>query len=290
MGGRPPAPAAVRVRAGPGGGASASLPRMDSAADDRLDLVVDPARRTGRILLAGGVAQSYVDVADPRHLHFEYVRRMAAVVDLAAPAGRPLDVLHLGGGALTLPRYVAATRPGSAQRVVERDAAVVDLVGRELPAPPTPVDVDVADARDAVGAAPAHRYDLVLADIYRAARMPAHVASREFAAEVARTLRPDGVYLVNVTDLPPLVFTRVQAATLRAVFAEVCLVADRRMLRGRRYGNVVLAAALRPGRLPTRRLAGRVAADPVPGGVLHGTELDAFVGGARPATDASLTG
>ncbi|MGB2569997.1 spermidine synthase [Micromonospora citrea] len=263
---------------------------MDSAADDRPDLVVDPARRTGRILLAGGVAQSYVDVADPRHLHFEYVRRMAAVIDLAAPAGLPLDVLHLGGGALTLPRYVAATRPGSAQRVVERDAAVVDLVDRELPAPPAPVHVDIADARDAVTAAPAHRHDLVLADIYRAARMPGHVASREFVTEVARTLRPDGVYLVNVTDLPPLVFTRVQVATLRAVFADVCLVADRRMLRGRRYGNVVLAAAHRPGRLPVRRLAGRVAADPVPGGVLYGGELDAFVGGARPATDASLAG
>ncbi|MFF5173437.1 spermidine synthase [Micromonospora sp. NPDC000089] len=261
---------------------------MDSAADDRLELVADPTRRTGRTLLAGGVAQSYVDVVDPRHLHFEYVRRMAAVVDLAAPAGRPCRVLHLGGGALTLPRYVAATRPGSDQHVVERDAAVIDLVARELPAVAPEIRVQVADARSAVADAPDAAYDLVLSDIYRAARMPAHVAGREFAAEVARTLRPDGIYLVNVTDLPPLVFTRVQAATLRSVFADVCLVADRRMLRGRRYGNVVLAAAPAGDRLPVRRLAARVAADPVPGGVLHGAALDGFVAGARPATDADL--
>ncbi|MEH0936123.1 spermidine synthase [Micromonospora psammae] len=261
---------------------------MDSAADDRLELVVDPARRSGRTLLAGGVAQSYVDVADPRYLHFEYVRRMAALVDLAAPTGRPCELLHLGGGALTLPRYVAATRPGSGQRVIERDAAVVDLVARELPPLPAQVRVEVADARDAVTAAPSGGYDLVLADVYRAARMPGHVAGVEFVTEVARTLRPDGLYLVNVTDLPPLVFTRVQVATLRAVFADVCLVADRRMLRGRRYGNVVLAAALRPGRLPVRRLVARVAVDATPGGVLHGPALDAFVGGARPATDATL--
>ncbi|MGW4502959.1 spermidine synthase [Micromonospora sp. NPDC004336] len=254
----------------------------------RLELVVDPARPTGRTLLAAGVEQSYVDVADPRHLHFEYVRRMAAAADLAAPPGRPLTVLHLGGGALTLPRYLAATRPGSAQLVVERDAAVVDLVTRELPALPAGVDVRVADARDALADAPAGRYDLVLADIYRAARMPGHVATVEFAAEVARTLRPDGVYLVNVTDLPPLVFARVQAATLRAVFADVCLVADRRMLRGRRYGNVVLAAAPRAGRLPVARLAARAARDAVPGGVLHAAALDGFVAGARPATDAAL--
>ncbi|MEH1102218.1 spermidine synthase [Micromonospora sp. CPCC 205561] len=254
---------------------------------ERLELVVDPARPSGRTLLAAGVEQSYVDVVDPRHLHFEYVRRMAAVADLAAPPGRPLDVLHLGGGALTLPRYLAATRPGSAQLVVEREPAVVELVARELPAPPAGIDVRVADARDALTDAPPAGNDLVLADIYRAARMPAHVRGVEFVAEVARTLRPDGIYLVNVTDLPPLVFARVQAATLRAVFADVCLLADRRMLRGRRYGNVVLAAAPRPGRLPVARLAARVARDPVPGGVLHGAGLDAFVAGARPATDAA---
>ncbi|RKN48564.1 spermidine synthase [Micromonospora endolithica] len=254
---------------------------MDHA-DDRPELVVDPARPTGRVLLAQGVEQSYVDVADPRHLRFEYVRRMAAAADLVAPAGRALDVLHLGGGALTLPRYLAATRPGSAQRVVERDPAVVDLVARELPALPGDVTIKVADARDAVAAAPADRYDLVLADIYRGARMPAHVTGVEFVTEVARVLRPDGVYLLNVTDLPPLVFTRVQVATLRAVFADVCLVADRRMLRGRRYGNVVLAAAGRAGRLPVARLAARVARDPVPGGLLHGRTLDTFQSGARP--------
>ncbi|WP_423790553.1 hypothetical protein [Micromonospora globispora] len=118
--------------------------------------------------------------------------------------------------------------------------------------------------------------------------MPRHVTSVEFAAEVARTLRPDGVYLVNVTDLPPLAFSRAQVATLRTVFADVCLVADRRMLRGRRYGNLVLAAGLRPGRLPVRRLAARVAADPLPGAVLHGPSLDAFVSGAQPTTDATL--
>ncbi|AEB47821.1 spermidine synthase [Micromonospora maris] len=258
---------------------------MGASDDDRLELVVDPVRPTGRTLLAGGVEQSYVDLADPTYLHFEYVRRMAAVADLAAPAGRPLDVLHLGGGALTLPRYLAATRPGSTQLVVEREPAVVDLVTRELPPVPAGVEIHVADAREAVAEVPAGAYDLVLADIYRAARMPPHVATVAFAAEVARVLRPDGIYLVNVTDLPPLVLARVQAATLRAVFADVCVVADRRMLRGRRYGNVVLAAALRPDRLPVARLVVRALRDPLPGGVLHGPALDTFIAGARPRTD-----
>ncbi|MET8232146.1 fused MFS/spermidine synthase [Micromonospora sp. NPDC005298] len=252
---------------------------------DRLELVTDPVRRTGRTLLSAGVEQSYVDVEDPRHLHFEYVRRIAAAAELTAPRGVPLDVLHLGGGALTLPRWLAATRPGSAQRVVERDAAVVALVARELPPLPPEVRVQVADAREAVTASPAASYDLVIADIYRAARMPRHVRTVEFAAEVARTLRPDGLYLVNVTDLPPLVGTRVQVAVLRAVFGDVCVLGDRRMLRGRRYGNLVLAATPRAGGLPVGRLAVAALRDPVPGGLLHGAALDTFVAGARPVSD-----
>ncbi|MFI7521210.1 spermidine synthase [Micromonospora globbae] len=258
---------------------------MDHAAD-RLELVADPVRRTGRLLLAAGVEQSYVDVADPRYLHFEYVRRMAAVADAAAPRGAALSVLHLGGGALTLPRYLAATRPGSRQLVIEREPAVVELVTRKLPPLPPDVRIQVGDARDAVADAPAATYDLVLADIYRAARMPRHVRTVEFAAEVAATLRPDGIYLVNLTDLPPLVATRVQVATLREVFADVCLLADRRMLRGRRYGNLVLAAAPTPGRLPVARLVTAAVRDPLPGVVLHGTALDTFVAGALPTTDA----
>ncbi|WP_089157895.1 spermidine synthase [Micromonospora sp. NBS 11-29] len=255
---------------------------------ETLEIVVDPGRPTGRTLLANGVEQSYVDLADARYLHFEYVRRIAAVIDLAAPPGRPLTALHLGGGALTLPRWLAATRPGSTQRVVERDPGVVDLVRRELPPTPPEVTVTLGDARDAVTSAPPGAYDVVVADVYRAARMPPQVASVEFAAEAARVLRPAGIHLVNLTDLPPLAHTRAQVATLRAVFAEVCLIADRRMLRGRRYGNVVLAAAVRPGRLPVTRLAARAAGDPVSGAVLHGPTLDAFAGGARPVTDADL--
>ena len=61
-------------------------------------VVTDPDRASGRVLMLDGAPHSYVDLADPTHLEFEYVRRMAAVLDLAAPTGQPLRVLHLGGG------------------------------------------------------------------------------------------------------------------------------------------------------------------------------------------------
>ncbi|MDQ7905013.1 fused MFS/spermidine synthase [Phytohabitans sp. ZYX-F-186] len=247
-----------------------------------IELVPVSTRPGARVLYVDGVAQSYVDLVDPTYLHFDYVRRMASVIDAAAPKREPVDALHLGGGGFTLPRYLAATRPDSTQVVVERDAALLDLVQRELPLPHGDLRVRLADAGEAIEAEPAAGYDLVLADVYEAAKMPAHVAGVEFAAQVARVLRPDGLYTVNLTDLPPLGYSRVQAATLRAVFADVCLIAGRAMLRGRRYGNVVLAAARKPGRLPVARLTTRALRDPVAGVVLHGAALDRFIDGAQP--------
>src|SRR4029078_8070657 len=68
-------------------------------------------------------------------LEFEYVRRMGHVLDLAADPGAPIDAVHLGGGALTLPRYVPLPRRGSRQRVVEIDQPLTALVREHLPLP-----------------------------------------------------------------------------------------------------------------------------------------------------------
>ncbi|NJC74245.1 fused MFS/spermidine synthase [Planosporangium thailandense] len=250
-------------------------------------LVPDRDRPEGWTLLVEGVPQSHVDLGDPTYLEFEYMRRIASVIDAAGPAGSPLRVLHLGGGALTLPRYLEATRPRSHQRVVERDAALIALVRRVLPLPRgADLRVRVADARAAVEGTRDAAFDLVIADVYKGAQMPGAVSSVEFAAQVARILRPGGLYAVNVADLPPLAFSRIQAATLRTAFPDVCVVAEAGTLRGRRYGNVVLAAATRPDGLPVDRLAAAARRDPFPARVLHGIDLDRFISGARPMTDA----
>src|SRR5258705_1100717 len=99
------------------------------------ELVPDADRAAGWTLLLDGTPQSYVDLNDPTWLEYEYVRRLASVLDATGEPGAGLRILHLGGGALTLPRYVAATRPGSVQRVVERDAALAALVRGVLPLP-----------------------------------------------------------------------------------------------------------------------------------------------------------
>nr|QLK00043.1 fused MFS/spermidine synthase [Micromonospora carbonacea] len=252
------------------------------------ELVPDADRPGSFTLLLDGAPQSHVDLADPTHLEFEYVRRLAAALDLIAPAGAPLRVLHLGGGALTLPRYVQATRPGSTQRVSEVDGALVDLVRRELPWPADPrLRVRVADARATLASSRDAGYDVVVADVFAGARTPAHLTSVEYATEVARVLRANGWYLANVADGPPLRYARAQVATVRAVLPRACLIGDAAVLRGRRYGNLVLVAGRLPPPVPelTRRAAG----DWFPGRVLAGEELDRFAGGAAVVRDADAT-
>jgi hypothetical protein len=244
----------------------------------------DPARARGWELLVDGVPQSYVDLGHPTHLEFEYVRRLASVLRWAAPVGVPIAVLHLGGGGLTLPRLVSATRPGSAQKVVERDGELADLVLRLLPTA-EPVEIEVGDARPVLQAEAPGRYDVIIADVFDGARMPAGVAAVGFAHAAARALRPGGLLAMNLTDVPPLAYARVQVATLAEAFGDVGLIAGGTMFRGRRAGNVVLAAGRAPGDLPVRALALDAARDPVPGRVIHGAELTTFVAGSRARLD-----
>jgi spermidine synthase len=254
------------------------------------ELQPDRERPGGWTLLLDGYPQSYVDIGDPGHLEFEYVRRLASVVDLAAPLGEALTVLHLGGGALTMPRYVAATRPRSVQRVVEHDAALVALVRRVLPLPRgAGIKVRTDDARSAVEAIGGMRFDLVITDVYGAGKVPAKLATVEFATAVAGILRPGGTYTVNLADGGSLGFSRGQVATLLSVFPEVCLLAEPAMLRGRRFGNVVLVAAAEAGRLRLADLGAAAARDPFPARVVYGEDLERFAAGARPVTDATAT-
>ncbi|MFG3662124.1 spermidine synthase [Streptomyces sp. NPDC047706] len=247
-------------------------------------LMPDVDRERAWLLTVDGSPQSYVDLDEPTHLEFEYMRRLGHVLDGVARAGRPLDVLHLGGGALTLPRYVAATRPGSRQDVVEADRGLAALVGEYLPVDEgSGVAVHVDDARHWLAGAPGDSADVVVGDVFGGSRVPAGFTSVGYAREVERVLRADGIYLANLADAAPFAFLRSQLATFATLFRELALIAEPAVLRGRRFGNAVLVAAHRP--LDTAALARRTAADAFPARVEHGSALRAFIGQARPVRD-----
>jgi spermidine synthase len=249
------------------------------------ELLADADRDGAWMLLVNGTPQSHVDLDDPAHLEFEYIRRMGHVLDLAGDPGRPLDVVHLGGGALTLPRFVAATRPGSRQRVVEIDQPLTDLVREHLPLPRgARIRVRNDDARAGLATLRDASADIVISDVFAGARTPAHLTTVEFATDAHRVLRAGGVHVSNVADGPPLRFARTQVATLKAVFRHVCLLAEPGTLRGRRFGNLVAVAS--DADLPIDDYVRRCARDPMPSRVVHGEDLVRFAGTARPVTDA----
>ncbi len=253
---------------------------MDTGVAELFD---DPDRPAARALLIDGIPQSHVDLDDPTYLEFEYVRRLAHVVDLTPPG--PLRALHLGGGALTLPRYVAATRPGSGQQVVEIDAALVELVRKELPlARSARLRLRTGDARDVLARVPEAAFDLLVVDVFSGGRMPARLASTEFAGLAARALRPAGVLAVNLADGSGLRFARAHVATVGTAFDQLALLADPTVLAGKRFGNLVLVASR--VELPVRDYVRRTASDPFPGRVLYGDDLVRFTAGAKPVADA----
>ncbi|MET9403745.1 fused MFS/spermidine synthase [Kitasatospora sp. NPDC002965] len=243
----------------------------------------------GWLLSLDDTPQSYVDLGDPTHLEFEYTQRFGHLVDALAPAGQPLDALHLGGGALTVPRYLAATRPGSRQRVVEVDGPLLALVAEHLPwhGPGADITAVVGDARAALAEAAPGSLDLVVADVFHGSRTPGHLTSVEFLRLASAALRPGGCYAANLADGPPLAFARAQAATVRAVFPEACLIAEPPVLRGRRYGNILLVGSTGP--LPVADLVRRLAGDIFPARLTDGADLAAFVARTEPVTDATAT-
>ena len=269
-----PDPAEPGVRVGDGSRASEA---------GRIELLADLDRAGGWMLLVDGVPQSHVDLEDPRYLDFEYARRIGHLIDLIAPDGVPLRVLHLGAGALTLARYVAVTRPGSEQVAIESDPELAALVRSRLPFPAQAIDLRVADARSILPDLPAASFDLVVADVFAGGSTPARLVSAEFTAAAARVLTPAGVFAANVGDGPPLTHARRRVATIRAGFRHVCVLAEPGVLHGRRFGNLVVLGA--DGELPVAGLTRRLAADPFPASVLDDEQASRFSGDHRPLTD-----
>jgi spermidine synthase len=206
-------------------------------------VAADGARRR---ILVDGLEAAVVDREDPTYLEFPYMRWIADVLDVGWRAGVALQAVHVGGGGCVLPRYLAATRPGSHSEVYENDAAVLDALASLLDTrAQRGMRVRLGDGRDLLGARAARSADVVVTDAFAGPVVPAHLTTLEFQHEVRRVLRPGGVHVVNLIDEPPGRSARRQAATLLQAFSEVVLLAPRAVVAGRRTGNVVLAGAER---------------------------------------------
>jgi spermidine synthase len=246
----------------------------------------EPGRPGGQVLYLDNLRHSYVDPADPTYLDFRYTQRFADVVDTAFPAGKPLDVVHVGGGGFTMPRWLAATRPGTRSTVLELDPAVVTLGRERLGVGGIPdMSVRTGDARVSVRSLPAASADLVVADAFGSLSVPWHLATREFLTDVRRMLRPGGVLVLNVIDYDPREFLAAETATVAAVFADgdVAVLGRPDQLGDSAGGNFVVAASNRP--LDRAALAAAADARGEPGAVLSPRAYEDLLVDARVLTD-----
>jgi spermidine synthase len=239
------------------------------------------------ILSIDDTPQSHVDMADPTVLHFEYIARMGHVIDAAFPAGQSITAIHLGAGALTIPRYIEATRPGSRQQVIEIERDLIDFVREHCPLPRgASIRCRYGDAREVMESLPKGllgQVNLVIVDVFHGARTPAHVTSVEFYSTIKELLSPNGIVVANVADGPPMSFARGQLATLRYVFGDAFGVAEQGVTNSKRFGNVVIGA-VSGGAVPpwVTTLAGK---GPHPTGLIAGADAVTWAASATIVTD-----
>ncbi len=236
----------------------------------------DPFTDGAYVLSIGGAEQSHVNLEHPEEVFYEYLSRIAHIVDLCAPAGEPIRALHLGAGALTLARYIQAVRPGSRQHAVELERELLDFVLQHLPLPAgTQLETWTGDAREALVQLDVElRFDVVILDIFSGPEAPAHIATAEFYRKAAGRLTPTGVLVINVGDEPGLTLVRSQVAAMRSVLTDVAAFGEAGMFSGRYPGNIILAGTQFPW--PQEWSAELAARGPHPARVLTGVDLDSL--------------
>jgi SAM-dependent methyltransferase len=252
------------------------------AAAGELIVQRDAGRPSGRLLRQGDMDASYVDLADPRHLEFDYLRRMRDLVE----ALRARRIVHVGGAGCALARSLAATDRERTRRqeVVEVDPDVLEIAREHLGLRKAPgLRVRCADGRAHLASRPDASADVVLIDAFVGARVPRHLATEAALADAARVVAPGGALAINVVDAPPMDDVRAVGAGLLATFPTVVALGGGPVLRGRRAGNVVLIAGT--GALPLERLRVRATADPSPAGLLSPRETATAFGGSAPWQD-----
>jgi hypothetical protein len=272
------------IGAGSRGAALSSASLVLRPGADGALLIPDLAYRRAFTLRVGRTDQSYVDLDDPVRLEFDYMQRLANVVDCVAEPGQRLRVVHVGGAAMTLPRYVAATRPTSAQVVIEPDIELTAFIRRHLPLP-TRSGIKVRGTDGRCGIAELHDgyADLMIIDAFVGARVPAELTTGDLFADARRALSDHGAIIINLTDRGPLGYAKRVLAGVRLAFPHMLLCTEASTLKGRRFGNVIIAGCATP--LPYAVIAERAGRPPFPYRVLHGARLRQLVADSVPFSD-----
>lgn len=229
------------------------VPGVHAISHGTAEIREDPYEPGAFVLYVNGVESSPLDPDHPERMGFEYMRWAAAAVRAHWPDPVPLRALHLGGAGCALARWVDHAHPGSHQTAVEIDAGLAALARERFGLPRAPaLRIRVADAAHVLATARPASRDLVIRDVFApdpadltGARhiTPPALTGLAAAQAAARVLAPGGLYVLNVGGGPDLGTVRADVAAVVAAFEHVEVIADPPMLKGRRRGNVIVAAS-----------------------------------------------
>jgi len=216
---------------------------------------------------------SYVDLADPTHLEFDYLRWIRIVLDVVGAR----RVLHIGGGACALARALAAQDPGGRQEVCEADGDVLELARTHMGLRRVPgLRVRHAEGRAFIAGHADARWDAVVIDAFDGATVPRRLVTAQAFAAVARVAP---LALVNVVDNRAAREVRLVAAGLAAAYPSVWTL-------GARAGNSIIAGSATTQ--PLALVASRAAADPSPARLTLPVTLATLLGGTAALRDEDI--
>jgi len=211
-------------------------------------VTVAPGHASSRFLFLDRETNSYVNLDDSRDLGpFRYTRWIADTIKAEGNPKAPLDVVFVGGGGFTLPRWLQATRPGSRANVLEVDKQLVDFDERHLGVRTgAGLRATIGDARLTMRRERTGSADVIVGDAFSGLTVPWQLMTTEWLREVRRVLKPDGIYALNMIDLRALALLRAEAASLERVFRNLRMITAAGKDGRPAGGNAVLIASDAP--------------------------------------------
>jgi spermidine synthase len=141
----------------------------------------------------GGI---YIDRPDT--LLFEYTEM--AFISLAYLDRTPQDVLFIGLGAGSMPRYFNRYYPEVSVDIVEIDPDIFEVAKTYFHFKETPtMKVHISDGRIYIKRTK-KTYDMIFLDAYQNDYIPFHLTTKEFLKEMKRCLKDGGVIISNITS------------------------------------------------------------------------------------------
>ncbi len=168
----------------------------------KLKKVQRDGKKSLETLVLDHLIHSYTDLNDPGYLKYEYIQIYEEIVSWQERQRRSCNALFIGGGGYTFPRFLDARYKHASIDVVEIDPEIIRVSQQYLGvAKDSRIHSCNEDARWFVMTCKDQgKYDFVFGDAFNDLSIPYHLTTKEFAVQLKRLMKPDGLLLANVID------------------------------------------------------------------------------------------